>query len=176
MSRTALVVVMLAGAASGVDARQEDAAERAYLRAVARFFQMPEGEVSILAHWDLPVEEIPVALFIARRAGVSTEALVALRESGRAWTALVATYNIGANALHVPLRDPASAGSLAGAYERFRDTPVEDWAGIRLEDRDIIALVNVRVLADALGLSPDDIARRTGSSATFVALYGELLR
>ncbi|HUF75999.1 MAG TPA: hypothetical protein VMM35_06960 [Longimicrobiales bacterium] len=160
----------------GVEARQDSGAERAYLRAVARYFQMPESEVSILAHWDLPTEEIPVALFLARRAGVSAEAIVALRESGRTWTSLTSTYNIGANALHVPLRDPTTAGTLRGVYERFRDTPVGEWGVIRLSESDIVTLVNVRVLSDALGVAPDEIARRTAGTASFVELYAQLLR
>jgi hypothetical protein len=163
-------------AASGVGAVQADGPESAYLRAVSRYFQIPEGEVSILAHWDLPPDEIPVVLFVARRAGVSAEALVALRESGRSWPTLVASYNIGANALHVPLSDPATAGVLTGAYRRFGETPVADWASVPLEERDIVALVNVRVLSQVLGVPPDDIARRTGSSMSFVELYAQLLR
>lgn len=176
MSRATFVVAALACAATSVEARQGDGAERAYLRAVSRYFEIPEAEVAILAHWDLPADEIPVVLFVAGRAGVSPEALVALRESGRTWTALVASYKIGANVLHVPLRDPTSAGSLRAAYERFRDTPAADWAGVRLEDREIIALVNVRVLSSTLGVVPDEIARRTGATATFVELYAQLLR
>jgi hypothetical protein len=115
MSRGAVVLAALVCVASGVEARQAGGAEAAYLRAVARYFQLPEGEVSILAHWDLPADEIPVVLFVAQRAGVSAEALVALRESGRSWNQLAATYNIGANALHVPIRDPSMAGVLRPA-------------------------------------------------------------
>lgn len=167
---------MLSCVPAGIEARQESAAERAYLRAVAGYFQMPESEVSILAHWDLPTDEIPVALFVARRAGVSAEALVALRESGRTWTSLAGSYNVGANALHVPLHDPGSAGVLRRAYESFGQAPVSEWSSIRLDDREIVALVNVRVLADALGVAPDEVARRTGSSSSFVELYAQLLR
>jgi hypothetical protein len=163
-------------AATGVQARQQDNDERAYFRAVARFFQMPEGEVAILGHWDLPSDEIPVVLFIARRAGVSAEALVALRESGRSWTALTASYGIGANALHVPLQDARAAGALASAYDHFGATPVEQWATVPLTETDIVALVNVRVLSHALGVPPDDVARRTGTTGTFVELYAQLLR
>jgi hypothetical protein len=36
--------------------------------------------------------------------------------------------------------------------------------------------VNVRVLAQALGVPPDDVARRTTGSANFVELYAQLLR
>lgn len=176
MTRGGVILAALLCMPVGVTARQDSGPERAYLRAVSRYFELPEAEISILAHWGLPADEIPVALFVARRAGVSAEALVALRESGRSWNGLAASYNIGANALHVPLSDPAAAGVLIPAYERFRDTPVADWAGVRLEEREIIALVNVRVLSEALGVAPDEIARRTGSSASFVELYAQLLR
>jgi hypothetical protein len=65
---------------------------------------------------------------------------------------------------------------LSGAYQRFGDTPVAEWADVPLGEQDIIALVNVRVLSQVLGVPPDDIARRTGSSASFVELYAQLLR
>jgi len=176
LSRAALVAAVFMCGATGADARQGDGAQRAYLRAVSRYFEMPEDEVSILAHWDLPPDEIPVVLFVAQRAGVSAEALVALRESGRSWTSLTARYNIGPAALHVPLHDPTSAGMLTSAYERFRDTAAGDFGHVQLDDREIIALVNVRVLSEALGVAPDVVARRTGSSASFVELYAQLLR
>jgi hypothetical protein len=174
--RATLFVAALMCAAPGVHALQHDADESAYFRAVARFFEIPEGEVAILGHWDLPPDEIPVVLFVARRAGVSAEALVALRESGRAWGALTRSYGIGANALHVPLRDAGAAGGLSDAYRRFADTPVAQWATIPLSDADIVALVNVRVLADALAVAPDDVALRTGTTRTFVELYAQLRR
>jgi len=174
--RAALLSASLMFAATGAHALQHDASEQSYFRAVARFFEVSEGEVAILGHWDLPSDEIPVVLFIARRAGVSAEALVALRESGRGWGALAGSYGIGANTLHVPLQDARSAGALAPLYQRFADTPVTQWASLPLADPDVVALVNVRVLAAALGVPPDDVARRTGTTSTFVELYAQLLR
>jgi hypothetical protein len=175
-TRAIFLAAVLAGAATGAEARQRNADERAYYRAVARFFEIPEGEVAILGQWNLPAEEIPVVLFLARRAGVSAEALVALRRSGRSWPSLASSYGIGANVLHVPLRDPGSAGALRPLYERFGATPVARWASLQLSDAEIVALVNVRVLAQALGRPPDDVARRTGTVASFVELYAQFLR
>jgi hypothetical protein len=113
---------------------------------------------------------------MARRGGVSAEAVVALRESGRSWPELAQRFGVGANALHVPMRDPAATGTLASAYERFRVTPMDQWSSMRLEGGEIVALVNVRVLSQALGIEPDQIAARTGTTATFVELYGQFLR
>jgi hypothetical protein len=166
----------MALATTASDARGQSSAERAYFRAVARYFQMPEGEIAILGSWDLPAEEVPVLVFVARRAGVSAEALVALRESGRGWPELSARYQIGARALHVPLHDPASAGRLSALYDQFRDTPVDRWGAISLTSEDIVALVNVRVLSQSLGLTSDDVMRRTSTTTSFVELYSQLIR
>jgi hypothetical protein len=162
--------------AATTDAQEQSGTERAYFRAVARYFQMPEGEIAILRNWGLPADEVPVLVFVARRAGVSTEALVALRESGRDWTELSVRYQIGARALHVPIHDPTSAGRLSALYDTFRDTPVERWGDIRLSSEDIVALVNVRVLSQSLGLAPDDVMRRTATTTSFVELYSQLIR
>lgn len=175
-SRALLLLAMLAFAAAAAEAQQHDSVELAYFRAVARYFQLPESEIAILGDWDLPPDEIPVLLFVARRAGVSPEALVALRESGQSWTDLSERYQIGARALHVPIQDPTATGRLASLYASFRDTPVDDWGDIRLSSDDIVALVNVRVLSQSLGLSPDEIMRRTTGASSFVQVYAQLLR
>lgn len=175
LSRVAVMLAVVVGATAAPEVQAQTAAERAYFAAVAKFFQMPEGEVAILGDWNLPPEEIPVVLLMARRAGVSPEALVALRQSGHSWTDLAKRYDIGANALHVPLRDPSSAGALSEAYKQFSDIPVEKWGSITLSSEEIVALVNVRVLSQALGVPPDDVMRRTGQASSFVELYAQLL-
>jgi hypothetical protein len=89
---------------------------------------------------------------------------------------LAARYQIGASALHVPLHDPASAGRLTALYDTFSDTPVARWADISLSAEDIIALINVRILSQSLGLPPDEIMGRTSTAASFVELYAQLIR
>jgi hypothetical protein len=171
-----LSFVALAFGGTASEAQQQRDAERAYFGAVARYFQMPEGEVAILASWELPAEEIPVLLFVARRAGVSAEALVALREAGSTWTDLSDRYQIGARALHVPIRDPSAAGRLDELYATFGETPVDRWEEINLSSEHIVALVNVRVLSQSLGLTPDEVMRLTAREGSFVDLYVELVR
>jgi hypothetical protein len=175
LTRAFLVMVAVVSAAD-VSAAQ-DVTQRAYLRAVAGYFQVSETEIAILGHGGgVPAEEIPVVLFIARRGGVSPEAVVALREAGRPWPELAQRFGVGANALHVPMSDAAQMGTLGPLYERFRVTPVDQWPTMRLDGVDIVALVNVRVLSQALGIPPDQIAQRTGTVPAFVDLYATFLR
>lgn len=162
--------------AAGASAQERDAARRAYLQAVAGYFHLPSSEVAILADWDIAPDEIPPVLFVASHAGVSPEALVALRRSGVGWAELIRRYKIGPSALHVPVRDQAPTGALATAYESYRATPVGDWSSIRLGDADVVALVNVRVIAQALGLPAEDVIRHTGSASSYVELFAQLAR
>ena len=162
--------------ASGLSGQEQDAARLAYFRAVASYFGLPATEITILGDWELPPDEIPVVLFVASRAGVSPEALLALRTSGRSWGELTRRYGIGASALHLPLSQGAFAGPLASTYDRFRATPVAEWGSINLTDPEIVTLVNVRVLSESLDMSPGEILGSVGASPTFVHLYQRLIR
>jgi hypothetical protein len=174
MARTtaALLAVLLVGAEVG--GQELHTARDGYFRMVGSYFRIAQSEVAILSDWDLPPDEIPVVLFIAQGAGVSPEALVALRRSGRSWVELADRYAIGARVLYLPLREGASAGALAAAYDAFRATPVGEWPSIRLAESDIVALVNIRVLSEALGVPVEEVFRQTSRASSFVELY-ELL-
>lgn len=176
MRRALILTTFLVAPLAPVSAQDSDTARAEYFGAVARFFNLPHNEVAILGEWEIPPDEIPVVLFMARRSGVSPEALVALRGSGQGWTVLATRYRVGPPALHVPVPDDAPVGSLADAYAGYRGTPVAQWQTIRLTDQDIIALVNVRVISQTLGLPAERVLARTGSVGSFVELYAQFRR
>ena len=146
-----------------------------YFRAVGEFFTLPPTELAILNEWELDEDEIPVALFIAERTGVSAEALVALRRSGRSWAELAARYGVSAAALHVPIPEQSSAGEITTLYQQYRSTPESGWADIKLESAEIVALINVRLLAQTLGISPAEVLAQSEATDSFVKLFGELI-
>jgi hypothetical protein len=176
MRRAAILYILFLAAAVPSAGQDPTAARADYFRSVAGFFNLPLKEVAILGDWELAPDEIPVVLFMARRGGVSPEALVALRGGGQSWATLADRYRIGAATLHVPVRDDAQAGVLESAYDRYRSTPVSEWASIRLTEREIIALVNVRVLSQALGLPAERVLARTATTDSFVQLHAQLKR
>ena len=170
-----LAFVSLSLCVAAAEAQDHSDPRDAYFRAVASHFDLPMTEIVILGDWELAPDEIPVVLFVASRAGVSPEALVALRSSGRSWKELAGRYGIGAATLHMPLGARGSAGRLASVYERYGSVPVEEWSSIALTDQEIVALVNVRVLSGALGIRPEEILGRAGPSGSFVDLYQRLI-
>jgi hypothetical protein len=175
--RTAAVVLTFSVTAAPGQAQQKgDQAREAYFRAVADFFSLPPTEVSILAEWHLPADEIPVVLFVAHQAGVSAEALVALRSSGRSWAELSHRYQVDASHFYLPLPEGADPGVLRAAYTRFRDVPPARWSEVALSDADVVTLVNVRVLAQTLHVAPEAVLRAARSGRSFVDVYASMLR
>ena len=169
-------LMLLACAAVAPNASAQDAAHSDYFRSVARYFSLPADEVTILADWEIEPDEVPVVLFVARRSGVSPEAVVALRDSGQSWSALTARFRVSPSALHVPIRDDAPAGALTQAYGHFRSTAVGEWHTVPLADHEIVGLVNVRVISQVLGLSAERVAAASGTMTTWVLLHAELRR
>lgn len=163
-------------AAAPLTAQENPQDREAFFRAVGDFFQVSRAEMDILADWDLPAGEIPVALFVAQRAGVSPEALVALRRSGRSWSRLAAQYHLDASHFHVPLPEGTDAGPLARAYGEYRSRPPSEWSGVPLEDDEIITLVNLRVVSQTLRLPADEVLARAGpAGGSWVRVYRDLL-
>ena len=152
-----------------------DIVREGYFRAVGEFFALPPSELAILNEWQLDEDEIPVALFIAERAGVSAEALVALRRAGQSWADLAARYGVSAAILYVPIPEQSSAGEVAALYQQYREIPQSGWVDIPLESADIVTLVNVRLLAEALGMAPPEILAKSETADSFVKLFGDLI-
>lgn len=170
----ALAVALIT--APGIGGQERRAGVRdAYFRAVAEFFGLPRSEVSILGDWQIPPDEIPVVLFLAHHAGISAEAIVALRRSGKAWSELAGRYEVGPAQFYVPIPEGASAGILQGAYDRYRSIPISGWGRVALTDRDIVSLVNLRMLQQTLHVPPEDVlaVARAGS---WLDVYARLLK
>ena len=148
----------------------------AYFRAVGEHFEVPLQEVKVLAGWELTSDEVPVALFLARRAGVSSDALIGLRRGGRSWIEVAARVGLGARAFHISLPEGESLGLLNRASGEFRSRPVREWDEIQLDDPEVIALVNIRVLSEQVGVPPLLVLRSREEAGSYTAAYPLLRR
>jgi hypothetical protein len=147
----------------------------AYFNAVGEHFGVDPAEVGILGEWELVPDEVPVVLFLAQRAGVSPDALIGLRRGGRPWREVARRFGLGPRDFYMPLPPEADLGLLARAYQEFRTRPPVEWAGIALEDLEVVALVNLRVLSAQTGAPPPRVLRHFGETGSFMAAYSRLL-
>ena len=144
----------------------------AFLRAVGDHFGISAGEVAVLSRWRLPAGEIPVVLYLADRAGVSPDVVVAQRRRGESWMAIAGAYSVHAGDFHVQMDGPP--GVLAGTYERFNGRSASEWRGISLSDDEVVALVNVRFLSRFLRVSPARVAQELGGGRGMVDVFQRL--
>jgi hypothetical protein len=159
----------------GLGQEPDAAVKGAYLRAVADHFEVPLEEVNLLGEWDLETDEIPVVLFLADRAGVSADALVALRRNGGAWREIAGRYGLGVGNFYVEMPEGGRFGVLQRAYTEFRNRPRGQWSSVELTDVEITALVNIRVISEQVGVPPMRVLRSLEEAGSFVAGFASLL-
>ena len=128
------------------------AAVESYYRTVGAAFSVSLEEVRILGEWQLPPEEITVVLFVARRAGVSPDVIATQRSAGTPWSTIVQRYGVSAGVFRISFPPGTSLGPLADTYQSFTDTPRASWAMLAVDDGALVALVNIRVLSNHLGV------------------------
>ena len=160
-------------------------ASQAYLRSAALHFGVSPGEVSMLAQWPVPPEEIPVALHLAGYSGVSAEAVLALRESGRSWADILMRYGLHAGIFTSELKartssstrtSRAASGGSATAYAAYAERDSSSWRVIRLADAEVVVLVNLVFLSEHLEIPVDRVAMALLREGSPVAAHGVLLR
>ena len=95
-----LATAALVGALLFATPAAAQSAEGRYFEAVADYFTVSPVEVSILGEWGMAVDEVPVVLFLARRAGVPPDMVVAQRQTGASWSEVAARYRMNAAAFH----------------------------------------------------------------------------
>jgi len=145
--------------------------KEAYYRAVGEHFSVSEEEVGIIGEWKLIPDEVPVVLFMAKQAGVSPDALIGLRRRGLAWRDVASQLGLQPQAFHIPVPPGTNLGTLARVYGEFQRLPARDWSQIVLEDHEVIAMVNLRVLSVQTGATPQAILLHFGNAGSFMASY-----
>ena len=124
---------------------------------VGQAFAVSLEEVRILGEWQLPPEEITVVLFLARRAGVSPDAIATQRDAGAPWATIAQRYGVGAGVFRISFPPDTSLGALEASYQSFAETPRASWATLPLEDGALVALVNIRILSNQLRVSAAEV-------------------
>ena len=171
----ALLVTCVVPSSSDAQRRGPDnAAVYAYYRTVGQAFSVSLEEMGILGEWRLPPEEITVVLFLSRRAGVSPDAIATQRDAGAPWSTIAQRYGVGAGVFRIAFPPGTGLGSLEDTYRSFTETPRDSWATIVIEDRALVALVNIRILSNQLGVPAADVLATWERTGNLVLVHEQL--
>lgn len=141
--------------------------------AVANYYHVPEREVIVIRERRIPDDEIPVALFIARHAGVPWSRVVEMRLRGDSWWNISVRLGLGPDVYYVPVA--VSPGPPYGrALGHYKKKHRKEWRAIVLDDADIVNLVELRFLSEHYRVAPERVIELRGRDRDFVAVHAQL--
>lgn len=116
-------------------------------RAVHESLGLPEPLIVRLLEAGTPDVELPVVGFLAGQLGQTPERIAELHRGGLSFLDITLRFGGGPQIFYVPFeRDPGPPYGKAWGY--YKKTPRAQWGTIRLSDREIVDLVNLRVARD----------------------------
>lgn len=141
--------------------------------AVGDYFNVPQREIIIIREKRIRDEEIPVVLFISRRAAVPFLTVINLRLDGLSWLEISLRFGITPDVFYVPVR-VVKGPPYGRAYGYYRNKPKHKWKAIVLSDDEIIDFVNLRFMSEHYGYPPEKVIRMRGEGKNFVVINDEI--
>ena len=166
-----LATLMTLAIFSGVSRAEDltDTVLRGFYQALGQYYGVPEREVIVIRDRRIPDDEIPVVLFLAKKANVQPSAIYDLRLRGDSWNDITRHFGLSPEIYYVPART-VSGPPYGNAYGYYKNKPKNQWKTIRLDDSDVVNLVNLRFISDHYGYSPDRVIKMRSKGENFLAI------
>lgn len=177
-----LAVIMLTAAASvsGSDAAMdmgvlgaEDALGGFFL-AIRDYYRISQREVMIIRERGISPYEVPVVLFVAKRAHVAPDLIIDLRLLDNPWLHTTLRFGLGPEIFYVPVSGEVRDSPYSRAYGYYKHKPKEKWKTILLSDDDIINLVNLKLMSEYYRYPPEKIIKMRSGGREFGVINNEI--
>lgn len=142
--------------------------------AVGDYYRIPQREVMIIRERGIPPYEVPVVLFVAKRAHVTPEIIMDLRLLDNPWLYTTIHFGLGPEIFYVPLSVVVRDPPYDKAYGYYRHKPKKDWKTIVLSDEDIINLVNLKFMSEYYAYPPEKIIKMRSEGREFFLINNEI--
>ena len=127
----------------------------------------------VIRYGRIPDDEIPVALFIARHAGVPWGRVVDMRLRGDSWWDISVRLGVRPDVYYIPVA--VSPGPPYGrALGHYKNKHRKQWSTVVLSDADVVNLVELRFLSEHYKVPPERIIELRGKDRDFVAIHSEV--
>ncbi len=160
-----------AGVQVNVSADQ-DGIKSFYLE-IGEQYRVPEKEVVVIRERRIPDDELPVVFFLARHASVEPDVIVTMRLGGQSWMDIALHYRLLPEIFYVQFdRDPGPP--YGRAWGHFKHHKRSEWKEIRLEDDDIVNLVDLKFVSERYGCTPMEVVRLREKENSFVVIHRDI--
>jgi hypothetical protein len=141
---------------------------------VGDYYRVPQKEIIIIRERGIPPYEIPVVLFIAKRAHVAPEIITVLRLRDNAWLHTTLRLGLGPEIFYFPVGGVVRDPPYGRVYGYYQHKPKKEWKTILLRDDDIINLVNLKLISEHYGYPPEKIIKMRSEGKEFVLINDEI--
>lgn len=169
---TAQVIESEAGVEIGVSFGEDGL--RGFFLAVVDYYRVPQRQVNIITERGIASHEVPVVLFLAKRAHVAPEIIMDLRLSGHTWLDIAHRFDLSPEIFYVPVGVIVTGPPYAKAYGYYKKKPKKEWKTIVISDDDVINLVNLKFMSEHYGCSPEKIIKMRSGGKGFVLINEEI--
>ncbi len=156
----------------GLTIREESL--RRFFLAVGDYYRVPQREVMIIKERGVPSDEVPVVLFLAKRAHVAPENIMDFRLSGRTWLEITLRFGLSPEIFYVPVGVIVTGPPYGRAFGYYRKRPKKEWKTIAISDDDVINLVNLKFMSEHYKCPPEKIIRMRSGGKEFVSINEEI--
>jgi hypothetical protein len=137
---------------------------------VGEYYRVPEKEVVVVRKRGIPDEELPVVFLLATRARVAPGAIIDLRLGGMSWMDITLRYGLSPAIYYVPVNGGKIGPPYGNAYGHYKKHPKNEWKKIRLPDRDVVNMVNLKFMSEHYGYPPEKVMQMRAEGRQFVAI------
>jgi hypothetical protein len=166
-------IVRFANAAIDFGISIGDDGLRGFYLSIGDYYKVPQKEVLIIKERRIPDEEIPVVLFIAKKAQITPKSIIDLRIRGKSWAEITVHFGLTPEIFYVPVKE-VKGPPYGKAYGHFKKRSRKDWKSVSLEDDDIINLVNLKFTSEYYNCSPEEIIRMREKGEDFVNINNKI--
>lgn len=163
-----LCVIAMPSINAGIDIglKIDDEGVKSFHLAVSKHYNVSDNAIQLTRKRNISDDELPVVFYLAYKANVAPLVIIKLRNSGKSWFSIAQKYGFNAGLFYVPVKK--SYGPPYGkAYGYYKNRGKHEWHTIRLADKDVVNLVNLRFLSDHHGYSPDEIMEMRSNGKGF---------
>jgi hypothetical protein len=146
---------------------------RNFYLAIGEYYRVPEREVIVIRERRIPDYDLPVVFYIAEHAHVAPAVIVDMRLAGRSWMDITLHFGLGPDIYYVPVRK-VYGPPYGRAYGYYKNKPRHEWKSIRLDDREVVDMVNLRFMSNRYRYAPEEVMRLRSSGRNFVSINEEL--
>ena len=137
---------------------------------VGEYYRVPEREVLVVRKRGIPDEELPVVFLLAAQARVAPGAIIDLRLGGMSWMDITLRHRLSPEIYYVPVNGGKVGPPYGNAYGHYKKHPKNEWKKIRLADRDVVNMVNLKFMSEHYGYAPEKVMQMRAEGRQFVAI------